>query len=430
MTIGKKLISASVISIALFSLLVLTGWLGYRSVTGSSAAVGAYDSESMCLQMLFRGVNETLLTQGTHNSIEITKQALECFDEAHSRALAAEHDDRARTAIVERVGLKWEAIRKDLGPYMRVNGVNHDDIETMAAYGALITSGEELMKEVGSLRDDAAERMEETIRQIRRYAVLIFSLILVSMVSLHLDLFRSIAVPLKRLRCLMSDMSGQADAGRSRGLSSGLLSERLTKEEAHLAGRITDVKDLVSSFDAMITAVNGHVGEIRAAEGRLRKLATTDGLTQAFNRSMFEEIIGSEMDRAERLKHPLSVIIFDIDRFKTVNDSFGHLTGDHVLRTLATLAMEHIRDADYLVRWGGEEFLVVSPGTGMASAAMMAERLRQVMSEHAFEYIGAVTASFGVAEYREGESRDSLVLRADSAMYNAKRMRNKVERAA
>ena len=145
---------------------------------------------------------------------------------------------------------------------------------------------------------------------------------------------------------------------------------------------------------------------------------------------MFEEIIGSEMDRADRLKHPLSVIIFDIDRFKTVNDSFGHLTGDHVLRTLATLAMEHIRDADYLVRWGGEEFLVVSPGTGISSAVIVAERLRQVMSEHAFEYVGAVAASFGVAEYRDGESRDSLILRADSAMYNAKRMRNKVERAA
>jgi len=430
MTIGKKLISASVISIALFGLLAVTGWLGYRSVMKSSAAVGAYDKESMCLQMLFRGVNETLLTQGSQNSIGVTKQALDCFDEAYSRTLAAEHDDGARTEIVERVGLKWEAIRKDLGPYMRVNGVNHDDIGTMASYGALISSGEALMKEVGSLRSDAAARMERTIRQIRHYAALIFLLILVSMVSLHMDLFRSIAVPLKRLRCLMADISGQADSGRSRGLSPGLLSERLTEKEARLAGRITDMKELVSSFDAMITAVNGHMGEIRAAEGRLKKLATTDGLTQAFNRSMFEEIMGSEMERADRLKQPLSVIIFDIDRFKTVNDSFGHLTGDHVLRTLASLAMEHIRDADYLVRWGGEEFLVVSPGTGIASAARMAERLRQVMSEHAFEYMGAVTASFGVAEYREGESRDSLILRADSAMYNAKRMRNKVERAA
>jgi len=73
---------------------------------------------------------------------------------------------------------------------------------------------------------------------------------------------------------------------------------------------------------------------------------------------------------------------------------------------------------------------VISPGAGIAKAATMAERLRTVMSDHQFEYIGPVTASFGVAEYREGESRDSFILRADSAMYNAKRMRNRVEKAA
>ena len=429
MTIGKKLIYASMVSMALFSLLALAGWFGYRSVMESSTAVKAYDRQSMCLQMLFRGVNETLLTQGTSNSIEITRQALGCFDEAHSLALATEHDEKVRTAILERVGLRWEAIRKELGPYMRENSIDHDDIETMIAYGALITSGEALMKEVGSMRLEAAARMDETISQTRYYVILIFLLILVSMVSLYMDLFRSIAMPLKRLRSLMSDISGDSD-GRHKGLSSGLLSERLTTGEARLARRITDIKELVTSFDSMITAVNGHMDEIRAAEVRLKKLATTDELTQAYNRSMFEEIMCSEMDRAARVKQPLSVIIFDIDRFKAVNDSFGHLTGDHVLRTLASIAMEHIRESDYLVRWGGEEFLVVSPGTGIVKAAMMAERLRTVMSDHQFEYIGPVTASFGVAEYREGESRDNLILRADSAMYSAKRMRNRVEKAA
>jgi diguanylate cyclase (GGDEF)-like protein len=121
---------------------------------------------------------------------------------------------------------------------------------------------------------------------------------------------------------------------------------------------------------------------------------------------------------------------FDIDRFKRVNDSFGHLTGDHVLRTLAAIAMEHIRDSDYLVRWGGEEFLVVSPDTGLEKATMVAERLRKVMGEHSFEYMGPVTASFGVAEYREGETKDSFILRADAAMYSAKKSRNRVEKAA
>ena len=107
------------------------------------------------MQKLFRGVNETLLTQGTPNSIEITRQAVECFDEAHSLALSSEQDETVRMDILERVGLRWEAIRKELGPYMRENGVDHDDIETMIAYGALITSGEALMKEVRSMRLEA-----------------------------------------------------------------------------------------------------------------------------------------------------------------------------------------------------------------------------------------------------------------------------------
>lgn len=430
MTIGRKLILASAISIALFGLLALTGWFGYRSVVKSSRAVSAFERESMCLQMVYRGLNETLLTAGSPDSIQITKEAVECFDEAHALTLAAEPDESARTEIIERVGLRWEAIRQKLAPYMKERAADHHDLEMMIGYGEIIASGEALMKEVRAMSTAAIVRMEKTAGDTKYYVILIWLVILLSMVSLHLDLFRSVAVPLRRLRWLMAEISADAELGRRKGLTAGLLSERLTPDERRLARRVTDIKELVASFDAMITAVNGQMDERRAAEGRLKRLASTDELTQAFNRSKFEEIIGREMDRATRLRLPLSVIIFDIDRFKAVNDSFGHLTGDHVLRTLADIARESIRDTDYLVRWGGEEFLIVSPGTGVDKAMLVAERLRQVMGTHAFDYIGPVTASFGVAEYREGESKDSFILRADAAMYNAKRTRNRVEQAA
>jgi diguanylate cyclase (GGDEF)-like protein len=430
MTIGRKLILASVLSIALFALLALTGWFGYRSVVKSSRAVSAFERESMCLQMVFRGLNESLLTSGSPSSIQITKEAVECFDEAHALILAAEPDESARTEIIERVGLRWEAIRQKLTPYMEESAADHHDLEMMIDYGEIIESGEALMKEVRAMSAKAIMRMEETAANTKYYVILIWLAILLSMVSLHLDLFRSVAVPLRRLRWLMAEISADAELGRRKGLTAGLLSERLTRAESRLARRVTDIKELVASFDSMITAVNSHMDERRAAEGRLKRLASTDELTQAFNRSKFEEIIGREMDRAAHLRLPLSVIIFDIDRFKAVNDSFGHLTGDHVLRTLANIARESIRDTDYLVRWGGEEFLIVSPGTGIDKAMLVAERLRQLMGAHVFEYIGPVTASFGVAEYREGESKDSFILRADSAMYNAKRTRNRVEQAA
>lgn len=430
MTIGKKLVFASVVSFALCTLLAVTGWLGYRSVMRSSRAAGAFERESMCLQMLFRGVNETLLTSGTPYSIEITRGALKCFEDAHSEAIAAETDETVRREIIERIGLKWEAIRAKLDPYMIENGVGHNDPALMIEYGALTASGDALIKEVQAMSSEAVLRMDQKAAQTRNYVIIISLLIVTSMVSLHTDLFRSIAIPVKRLRLLMSEISGKARDGELKGEEAVLLSERLNRAEKRMAGRLSDIRDLVSSFDSMITAVNGHIDERRAVEGQLMRVAVTDELTQAYNRSKFEEIIGREMERSSRLKQPLSVIIFDIDRFKMINDSFGHLTGDDVLRTLAALARESIRDTDYLVRWGGEEFLVVSPETAIDKAALMAERLRRVMCEHVFEYIGSMTASFGVAEYREGESRDSFILRADNAMYSAKRTRNKVEQAA
>lgn len=430
MTIGKKLIFASIISFVLFALLALTGWLGYRSVMRSSQAASAFERESMCLQMLFRGVNETLLTSGTPYSIEITRDALKCFDDAHALAIATEPDEAVRSQIIERIGSKWEAIRRELGPYMKENGVSHKDPMRMMEYGALIAAGDSLIKEVQAMSSEAVRRMDETARQTGNYVTIIALLIVISMVSLHMDLFRSIAVPVKRLRLLMAEISGKAETGELKAEKAGLLSERLSPKENRLAGRVTDIMELVSSFDTMITAVNGHISERRAAEGRLKKIAATDELTQAYNRSKFEEIIGREMERASRLKQPLSVIVFDIDRFKMINDSFGHLTGDAVLKTLASISLENIRDTDYLIRWGGEEFLIVSPETDIENAMLMAERLRKVMGEHVFEYIGPITASFGVAQYREGESRDSFILRADNAMYTAKRTRNRVEQAA
>jgi len=429
MTIGRKLILASAMSLALFGLLALTGWFGYRSVMESSRAAAAFERESTCLQMVFRGINESLLTSGTPNSILITREAVDCFDKAHALTLAAEPDEAVRAEIIERVGQKWESIRRQIGPYMMERAADHHDLEMMIGYGEIIASGEALMKEVGAMSAAAISRMEKTEMDTAYNVVLIWLVLLLSMVSLHLDLFRAVAVPLRRLRRLMSEVSADTDGPRN-GSAAGLLSERLTPGERRLAGRITDIRELVASFDAMITAVNGQMEERRAVEGRLQRLASIDELTQAFNRSKFEEIIGREIDRASRSRQPLSVIIFDLDRFKAVNDCFGHLTGDHVLRTLAALASEHIRESDYLVRWGGEEFLVVSPGTGIEKAVLVAERLRGVMCAHAFEYIGPVTASFGVAEYRGGESKDSFILRADAAMYNAKRTRNRVEQAA
>jgi two-component system, cell cycle response regulator len=168
--------------------------------------------------------------------------------------------------------------------------------------------------------------------------------------------------------------------------------------------------------------------ELRMVQDGLRRLAVTDELTGAFNRSKFEEIIHIEMERANRYGDPLSLIIFDIDHFKAVNDTYGHTSGDKVLRRIADIVRENIRKMDYFIRWGGEEFMIISSELPLDRAYALAERLRKLTEQNSFNGIGRLSVSFGVTEFRAGEDDDSFVRRADTALYHAKRKgRNRVE---
>ena len=160
----------------------------------------------------------------------------------------------------------------------------------------------------------------------------------------------------------------------------------------------------------------------------LEKMANTDKLTGAYNRYKFDEIINKEMRRAHRYGSPLTLIIFDIDHFKNINDAHGHHIGDHVLRGLVHLSQGKIRDSDTLARWGGEEFIILTPGNDIRQAAEMAERLRIIVQEADFSPVSRVTISLGVSEFQKQDTQDSLIRRADDALYRAKHKgRNRVE---
>jgi diguanylate cyclase (GGDEF)-like protein/hemerythrin-like metal-binding protein len=160
----------------------------------------------------------------------------------------------------------------------------------------------------------------------------------------------------------------------------------------------------------------------------LEQLASTDLLTSAWNRRHFEEAVTGEIHRSIRYGHPVSLLLLDIDHFKRINDTFGHPVGDQVLREVASRIRSAIRLSDSLTRWGGEEFIVLMPNTGLSSATTLAERIREAISTYEFEGIGPVTASLGVADYLPSESREEWLDRADRAMYRAKDQgRNRVE---
>ena len=166
-------------------------------------------------------------------------------------------------------------------------------------------------------------------------------------------------------------------------------------------------------------------------EERLKQLATTDTLTGICNRRHFDEVLASEISRAARFTNPLSLILFDVDHFKRVNDTFGHQAGDRVLTQLAVTVSSTIRTVDLFARWGGEEFVVLLPGSDLDAGRLLAEKLRMVLERQPFSDVGQVTCSFGVAEYAPDDNMDALIKKVDRCLYHAKASgRNRVETSA
>jgi diguanylate cyclase (GGDEF)-like protein len=153
--------------------------------------------------------------------------------------------------------------------------------------------------------------------------------------------------------------------------------------------------------------------------------ALVDGLTGLANRRVCTAALEKELARARRFEEPLALVLADIDDFKRVNDRFGHPTGDEVLKAFATTLRESVREIDLAGRWGGEEFVLLLPGTDLEGGRELAERVRRALE--ALELPAPdgdavqVTASFGVAAFPEAESQDRLVAAADRALYEAKR---------
>ena len=165
---------------------------------------------------------------------------------------------------------------------------------------------------------------------------------------------------------------------------------------------------------------NRDITALKEAEEKLQRLSTTDPLTGAYNRRMFMDMLSREMTRSGRYGEPFSLLMFDIDHFKRVNDTYGHDVGDRVLVEVVDLSMELIRQSDILARWGGEEFMVLLPQTNPDMALALGERLRQRISEYRFTGAGRLTVSVGVAHQQQFDTIDSLLKRVDTAMYRAK----------
>ena len=160
-------------------------------------------------------------------------------------------------------------------------------------------------------------------------------------------------------------------------------------------------------------------------------MAYTDSLTHIYNRLHFAHFLDAEIDKVKRYGGTFSIIFFDLDHFKEVNDNYGHLVGDEVLEKITNIVSSANRSADIFARYGGEEFIILTPETDLNGALTHAERLRNDIEKTEFKSAGNVTSSFGVTEFIvESDTVEKLFDRVDKALYLAKdRGRNRVEKA-
>jgi diguanylate cyclase len=217
------------------------------------------------------------------------------------------------------------------------------------------------------------------------------------------------------LETLSNDLAGPVDRAKMREVIGSLVH---ATREAATTNR---------TLDARLKETRGEIEVLREALENVRAEALTDPLTGIANRKHFEDMLIKSIDEAQAGKAPLALVVIDIDEFKRFNDTYGHLTGDQVLRLVGMTMRDHVKTSATLARFGGEEFAIILPGAGLAEARATAEQIRQsVMARELIkrstgESLGKVTVSLGVASFRSGDTGSTLLERADQCMYAAKR---------
>lgn len=186
---------------------------------------------------------------------------------------------------------------------------------------------------------------------------------------------------------------------------------------------LAPIEQQAAAIDRYAARLDQAYQELRSTNARLKEFSFTDEVTGLYNRRFFSIRLEEEVSRFRRFNHPVSVVLLDLDAFKSVNDELGHSAGDDTLRGMAEILLRHSRGINVICRYGGDEFAVLLVETSKPGARLYADRIRSVLSTHQFAHHRRVTASFGIASLREDaeSSADDLIRAADEALYAAKR---------
>jgi diguanylate cyclase (GGDEF)-like protein/PAS domain S-box-containing protein len=195
----------------------------------------------------------------------------------------------------------------------------------------------------------------------------------------------------------------------------------------HIDTKITPIKDDLNEKISYFVVTARDITKQVLQEKKLKKLATIDTLTQVANRYQLSYHLDAFIKKANESDYSFSVLMFDIDYFKKINDTYGHYVGDCVLKAFSKIVMQNIRAVDKFGRWGGEEFLLLLEDTNEHEAMQIGQKLNRIVAETKFEALYSITVSIGVTEYRRGDTKERCIERVDNALYAAKNLgRNRV----
>lgn len=202
-----------------------------------------------------------------------------------------------------------------------------------------------------------------------------------------------------------------------------LIVQAMDKYQQDEEEREQRLAEKLAMLQARLSEMEKEVSESRIAIEEQRRRASHDSLTGLPNREAYQRKLEEELARRHRYGSPLSLVVCDVDHFKRINDTYGHLAGDKVLQLIARSLRKNLRDVDFIARYGGEEFVVLMPETNAADAFVAAEKLREKIEQSPFNFRKErvpITMSFGVSEFHSLESPDTVFERADKALYQAK----------